>query len=1316
MLFDFPVRRLAGLVQVGTLLLCAPAALSQSAYVSPAGSDSAGDGSIGSPYATIQYAIDVMPDGAEVRLLAGIYTGPGNRDLDLLGKNLRLLGDESMPGTCTIDCEGSAEDPHFALWVHSGETTDSEMRGITVTGAYVAAPAFAAVMIGGGPTPPVGAHGAALRIVGCDLTANHGPGIGLGDADSLQMCRVDIDSCEVVGNEGPGIMAVGLAEVTVDIQRLVVAGNAGDGLAIDPQVVSATLVARDLTSAENLGDGIRAASVRERSVNLESGTASGNGGQGLTLSGQVRMMGVATRDNSGVGLLVGSLDQRLSLLGSDVQAVDNGSVGVKLAASSADVNLAGFVISGNHGEGCRYEVSEASRLVVDNLLVANNQASGLSLISDEASGFQEITLLRSTLVANLADGISLDLRSPSGDFFLEDLLVVGNEGAAINVSAGVPTHPIIMTCNCFGNAGGDWVGSVEAIGESGGNFSLPPLFCDAAAGDFALSDASPCMPDVWPFINRIGALTGNCGFDGVAHVAVSGSDVFGNGSGSSPLATLRAACVIGSGAVEVELADGQYAGSGFAGIHVTDRPFTLRSAGGDPGACSVDLGGQPGITVEYSVPELGRIGLHGVSFEDGLFGVEVVSAYSFAGQMLDCQVQDCAFRSCGTGLRAETAILRISDSRVADCQGSGVDFGMGALYMSRCRVVRNGIGAAGYSFDYRGSRIDSTEFVGNGIGFDGSSGIKQSGPKITGQIDFVDCRVDSSLGDGVRASGACSGGLVLTNCMVRGNGGHGVTAYGDLSLFEVNGGVIGDNLGDGVHVISSCGTVDLNGVTIQGSGGWGLFEAGSWLATAAIADCTVVGNALGGVTFEDGRLSIVRVVLAENQGPGLVRSAAGMGEFVELTGSTIANNQGDGVRVERGAVAVAHCIIAANSGSGLELGGGGPHAVECTDSFGNAVADWSGEAMVFAGANGNISLDPQFCSAPAGGDADYTIDSRSPCSELQSGGCGLFGARGVGCWSEPVILSVLDVPADQGGQIRLTWAASSHDAPGSLPVVTGYGVYRRQDMASGRDGVRADAKLLGWDFLLSVPARQDPGYQVVVPTLCDSTILRGLCESVYLVSAMTFEPGTYYDSDPAVGYSVDNLAPGAPVALVAEYRADGMYLAWDARTESDLLGYRVYRIEHAPGPPDTTAYQLTVASWHDVDPEAAERPQDFLYEVVAVDRSGNESARAAFGAVADVGDAVQSKVFLAGAAPNPFNALTRIQYRLPAAGPVTLDVFDIAGRYIVTLVDDSNAPAGPGFARWDGLDGGGRACPAGVYFAVLSSGRARLVERMVLLK
>ena len=81
--------------------------------------------------------------------------------------------------------------------------------------------------------------------------------------------------------------------------------------------------------------------------------------------------------------------------------------------------------------------------------------------------------------------------------------------------------------------------------------------------------------------------------------------------------------------------------------------------------------------------------------------------------------------------------------------------------------------------------------------------------------------------------------------------------------------------------------------------------------------------------------------------------------------------------------------------------------------------------------------------------------------------------------------------------------------------------------------------------------------------------------------------------------------------------------------------------------------------------------------------------------------------------PNPFNPATIIPYELAATLPVKLEVFNILGQRIATLVD-RNQEAGSYQAQWDGTDAAGRVAAAGLYFYRLTVDGESQTGRMVL--
>ena len=84
-------------------------------------------------------------------------------------------------------------------------------------------------------------------------------------------------------------------------------------------------------------------------------------------------------------------------------------------------------------------------------------------------------------------------------------------------------------------------------------------------------------------------------------------------------------------------------------------------------------------------------------------------------------------------------------------------------------------------------------------------------------------------------------------------------------------------------------------------------------------------------------------------------------------------------------------------------------------------------------------------------------------------------------------------------------------------------------------------------------------------------------------------------------------------------------------------------------------------------------------------------------------------------APNPFNASTRIAYRLADSGPVRLEIYNILGQPVRTLVDQTQT-AGAYQVTWDSRDRRGAAVAAGIYLTRLTFPGGEQTRRLVLLK
>ncbi|HPQ41277.1 MAG TPA: right-handed parallel beta-helix repeat-containing protein, partial [bacterium] len=78
-------------------------------------------------YATIQAAVNAASNGYTVLVDDGTYTGPGNRNITTLGKQI-VLRSVNGPDTCIIDCQNQ----DIGFYIHEDETADTVIRGFTI--------------------------------------------------------------------------------------------------------------------------------------------------------------------------------------------------------------------------------------------------------------------------------------------------------------------------------------------------------------------------------------------------------------------------------------------------------------------------------------------------------------------------------------------------------------------------------------------------------------------------------------------------------------------------------------------------------------------------------------------------------------------------------------------------------------------------------------------------------------------------------------------------------------------------------------------------------------------------------------------------------------------------------------------------------------------------------------------------------------------------------------------------------------------------------------------------------------------------------
>jgi len=83
--------------------------------------------------------------------------------------------------------------------------------------------------------------------------------------------------------------------------------------------------------------------------------------------------------------------------------------------------------------------------------------------------------------------------------------------------------------------------------------------------------------------------------------------------------------------------------------------------------------------------------------------------------------------------------------------------------------------------------------------------------------------------------------------------------------------------------------------------------------------------------------------------------------------------------------------------------------------------------------------------------------------------------------------------------------------------------------------------------------------------------------------------------------------------------------------------------------------------------------------------------------------------------PNPFNASTIISFNLPEPAPVVLEIYNLSGQLLRTIVEGMGQ-AGNNQIIWDGLDEEGKGISSGIYFYKLNAGEWSQTRRMLLMR
>ena len=162
-------------------------------------------------FETIQAAIDAALPSNDIVLVAdGIYTGPGNKNLDFGGKALTVRS-ENGPETCIIDCEGDGRGFYF----HSRQGSESVVSGFTITNGLT--------QRGGG----IYCDDASPTISNCRIVGNMAEYSGGGISCGYPSSPTIID-CTISANSSPRGGGIDFVGGNPTLTNCTISGNSSD--------------------------------------------------------------------------------------------------------------------------------------------------------------------------------------------------------------------------------------------------------------------------------------------------------------------------------------------------------------------------------------------------------------------------------------------------------------------------------------------------------------------------------------------------------------------------------------------------------------------------------------------------------------------------------------------------------------------------------------------------------------------------------------------------------------------------------------------------------------------------------------------------------------------------------------------------------------------------------------------------------------------------------------------------------------------------------------------------------------------------------
>ncbi|HOX86452.1 MAG TPA: SdrD B-like domain-containing protein [bacterium] len=249
-----------------------------------------------------------------------------------------------------------------------------------------------------------------------------------------------------------------------------------------------------------------------------------------------------------------------------------------------------------------------------------------------------------------------------------------------------------------------------------------------------------------------------------------------------------------------------------------------------------------------------------------------------------------------------------------------------------------------------------------------------------------------------------------------------------------------------------------------------------------------------------------------------------------------------------------------------------------------------------------------------------------------------------------------------------------------------------------------------------LPVLEPEGEPVEILLTARAADVSGGMDNNAFVSSENRDPNLENNSAAA---QVHVLVPIELSSFSASWENNAVCLRWATQSETENVGFHIYRSESAEGDFLRITESLiagagnsqSVHTYSFVDNQELAAGKTYFYKLADIAYNGEIT----FSQAISLQTSQPDNYLLEQNYPNPFNLETRIKFILKEAGFAELSIFNTNGQRVRSLIA-SNLEAGSHTIAWDGRDAEGNVVPTGTYLYSLRINNFEKMQKMILLK